>query len=472
MDLGQNESGDKSPVKKGSGARSAAEWISVESEIIIEPGGKKETFFEISVPPNAEGSYFAYLVIQYVPARPEAKMATVVRPSATIEIAVYTRSSSPLHIEIKNLYLGPSKSGHPSELIFHAVNTGTWKCSIEGDILLYKDQKYYPIRIPIAYRADEKPVQIYPGSKVVFRCPLDEMPSAGDYNVTVRLLLNNKYKTVSQLKLKVPSSRTSKNIKGKMLSQAESDLDINIRPHLIEVTIVPGAIRTIPIVIQNRDKRPGHLVANISEVKMETNGQLTFPEKSENNFDWFRLDQDSFDILPHRTSVLKTIIEVPKDVQKIKSMTMAIRINISGPSLDNKWNSTSEFGVLLIANDPKATPAVLEISKFYLVRPSAKKNPSTALICLTNSGEKVTRFEGKIYLERANGQAIASMTIGLKREEVLLPGATREFRMVLPPIDEGEFSVRADFNTVGKKQQKVTKEERFISVAKFPKGLK
>ena len=81
MDVGQRKGGVKYPVEAGRGARSAARWITIASEVVVPPKGRQEVPFTISVPPNAQGAYFAYVIVQEVPKRPEFKIVTTVLPT-------------------------------------------------------------------------------------------------------------------------------------------------------------------------------------------------------------------------------------------------------------------------------------------------------------------------------------------------------------------------------------------------------
>lgn len=474
MDLGQSELGVTTPVEIGRGARSAANMITVESDVMMQPDEKRAVPVTVSVPANAHGAYFAYLIVQYQPERPQARIGASVRPSAVLMVTVLTRSRAPLHVDVQNLSIVPGTAGRMPELRIQIANTGTWKSTVEGDILMYREGSSFPVRVPFIFGGSEKPIEIYPGCEVNLPCTVNEVLRPGHYRVSTRLILNGKYQSVSHLDLQIPESLYGGTVTGRMISKSESDLDVLVMPSMAELTILPGARRTVPIRIQNRDQRAIRVQARIAEAKMETNGQLTFSEGSTSNNDWISISPLTLELDQRRTGVVKAQITVPSDASEIGALLYAVRINISGPSADDEWNSASEHGVLLVASEPRALSGKLEVSKLELIRSAVNANPSTAVVHLENVGGKVSRYRGEIVLERKSGQSIANMQIGgggIGQEEIILPGAQRVYRMVLPPLDEGDFRVRTEFTTLGKTQDRISKEETFKSVAEIPEGL-
>lgn len=472
MDLAQSKSGAKSAVELGRGVRSAAPWIAISPEVVVPPNARHVVPFTVNVPPNAEGAYFAYVIIQLVPERSEAWMATVIQPAVAVEITVKTRSRAPLHVDVTDLSLGRSEVSGRWEMAVRAKNTGKWKVSVEGDILLYAAKGTFPVRVPLPYKQSGKAFEIYPGSEVVLNCPLAEVPPAGRYKVNARLLLNRKYQSMSHLDLEIPKSLVGKRVAANLLSKSEFDFDLSVEPNLIEVSISPGATRTVPIRIRNRDERPAYVKATVTDARMEPNGLLTFPAGLPQTAGWVTLSPDSMEVRPRRTSVFKTQIKVPRDTSGFGTIVRAIHINVSGPPTGGEWESNAEFGVLLVGTDPKAPPAKLVISKPMLIRTSPEKNPSAVLVTLTNSGGQVVRVAGKIVLERATGQKIATMQIGDPVEEIILPGNYREFRMPLPPVDAGKFRVRAELASTGRERLKAESEAMFTSTTAIPTGLR
>lgn len=471
MDLGQSETGAKVPVKVGMGARSAARWISIESEVVIQPNSRRVIPFTVSPPPNAKGAYFTYLVVQHVPDYREARMSVGVRPSALVEVCVMTRSRAPLHLDVTDLSVESGSFDSPSAVVLGAVNTGVWKVAVEGDVLLYGAKGTFPIRVGVAYGHGGKPIEIYPGLEVELLCPFAQTLPPGTYKAVTRLLLNGRYQSRGKFDLTVPHLLASTAISGKLLKKSEFDLALWVEPELVEVTLPPGATRTVPIRIQNQDEREAQISLAVCDVHIEKNGFLTYQEGGTSEAGWVRLSSESLAVQPRRTYTVLAQVTVPKDRPDTGALLRAVRLTASAPSKDEEWASENEFAILIVAVDPKAPPAELSMKEPKLIRSSPEKNPSVVVLEVRNSGGRVARVYGQIVLGRASGQQIMKMEIGSTGDEIILPGMEREFRMPLGPLDADDFRVRAELRTIGKRRSVVRSEVTFTSTTAIPEGL-
>jgi hypothetical protein len=84
----------------------------------------------------------------------------------------------------------------------------------------------------------------------------------------------------------------------------------------------------------------------------------------------------------------------------------------------------------------------------------------------------VAKASGRIVLERANGQEIAYMDIGMYQPELILPGGEREFRMAIPTLDKGRFRIRAEISPGPGGGEKAIVEEEFETYTEIPEGLR
>jgi hypothetical protein len=471
MDLGQAEAGSTTPVDMGYGTRSAGKWITIASEVEVPPMGRKEVPFAVTVPPNANGAYYAYLIVQVMPDLPEGKMVTEILPSVAVEVEVKTRSRSPLHVDVTDLAVAPGGEGSEGELILTIANTGNWKASVEGDVLLYGAKGTFPHRVSLPYGRGGRTTEIYPGMEVTLHCPLPDLPAAGTYRAVGRLLLNSEWQSRAEFEVEVPKTLAKGSRKGRLLSKSEYDLDLWVEPDLIEVTVPPGASRTIPIRLQNRDEREAEIRLGVSGVRVEKSGLLTYAEGAASEAGWISVSPETVVVAAKRTSTVRAQVTVPEGRPETGMLMGAVRLSASAQSREREWQSGNEFGVLVVAVDPKAPPAELAMGDIRLIRSSPEKNPATAVVTVKNRGGRVAEVFGTIALERATGHSIATMNIGRDQREVIVPGGEREFRMPLGALDAGKFRVVAELTTAGEKKSSARAETTFKSVSIPPTGL-
>jgi len=466
-DIDQREEGSKFPVEMGQGARSAARWIAVPSEVIVLPDSRQQVPITISVPPNATGAYFAYVIIQVAPDQPQASMVTAVLPSVAVEVAIKTRSRSALHVDVTGLSIAPGTMGGPEELILRVANSGTWEATVEGDVLLYGDRAF-PIRVPIPYGRGGNPIEIYPGLDFTIACPVDRPPPAGTYKAVSRLLLNGRWQSRSEFQLRVPAGLGGTSHSAELVQKSEYDLNLAVEPEMVEVTVPPGAHRTVPVRIRNLDEREADVRLDVSDVQVEKSGLYTFSESSVDTSDWISVSPESLRIGTRRTSTVRAQVKVPKNRPEEGALVRALRLQATAQSKEEEWRSGNEFGVLIVAVDPKAPPARLMVGKPKLIRVSPDKNPTTAVVTVKNEGGRVARVSGQILLERTNGQRVRTLEVGRRREEIILPGSEREFRLAIGPLDEGAFQVTAELGLAGYAGSTESAEVTFESTTTTP----
>lgn len=464
QDLKQDENGSKIIAPIGQGARSASRWIKIERSVNLPPNGKKTIPFSINVPPTASGAYYSYIVVKLIPPKGKAQFQTVIQPSVAVEVEVKVRSSAPLHMDVKNLYL----ESQNRFLVLELHNTGKWKTSVEGDVLLYRKSSLSPIRVEIPFRTGGVPFEIYPGMTVKVICPIDRAVRPGTYRAIARLLLNGKWKSNSEFELYVPGEKSAA-LKSKKLRNVEFDLDISVEPRIIELSLPYRGSRTIPVRVTNHDKRKAEIRATISNVKLEKSGFLTYL-KTPVKGDWISLSTDKVILEPNRTHTFLVRVTTPPGYEKDSFAVAAVRIRAKALSKSGKWLSENDFGVLLSVNDPRVPPADIRVLKPRLIRPAPEKNPTTAVVKVKNTGKRIAKIHGKILLERADGSVISTMYIGKTEDEIILPGNIREFRMPIIPLDAGKFRVKAVIY-LGESTTPVVSSVSFRSKSSVPEGL-
>jgi hypothetical protein len=475
-DLGQTNAGGRSPVAMGQGARSCAAWVSVTDSVQLQPNGRQNVSFTVGVPAGARGSYHAFIVVELSPEMPRARFAALVKPSVAIQLDVVVPGPAPLHVDARELRLQPAAALGPADLLLTAANTGVWKSSVEGDVVLYPERGGFPIRTAIPYTRAGKPQELYPGCQLDFRCPLPSPLPPGRCRAIVRLLLNGQIRARNQFDLQVPAQPSEAGAAGKLLDKSELDLLLSIKPEVIEVTTPPGAHRTLPIRIRNESDREARISVDVAKVRVESNGMLTYEEfAAESDGGWVTVSPDSLTVAPRRSAVVRAQAVRPRENRGQAVLVRAVRIRAEAdptPGHDD-WSSGAEYGVLIIAQDPNAAPASLEELSFDLIRTTPQSNPSAAVLRVVNSGGKLARAGGEMVLERESGAKIASLAIGAAAQRVLiLPGDEREFRMALPPLDFGGFRVRAEVNPGHRAGQGVQAVETFKVTTRIPEGLR
>jgi hypothetical protein len=466
-DLGQHESGAISPVPRGRGARSCADWIDVPEEVQIPAGASRRIEVVMVCPASAGGSYYAVLEVSEAPAGPENRnMAISVRPKVGVPLEVVIPKVAAAHLEPRDLAYRRGSGGASSALFLKVENTGVWKQQVEGDILVYDDHGQFPIQASVPYKMGGNPYAVYPGMTLKLACPLPRRLKPGTHRVSVRLRLTEKIQARKEFTLEVPGQISAgSTVSARGGEKSELDVDLVVKPQLIEVVIPPGGQRTLAIKVRNNeDSREARVVTQVNQAHMETSGMLTYPEfDQEQAHDWLTVSPDSFQLAPKRATTVRLKAVIPKTDTPPMPLMGVVKLQAEAPSTEfhDDWSSGGEFPVIIVVHEPRAAPADLEIVDFRVMRPSPGRNPTAAVLRVKNNGVKVARVYGLMALERSSGQEIVLRDIGSSQPELILADSEREFRLPLGPLDRGGFRVKAEISILGSRGTTQSKEITF-----------
>jgi len=474
LDCDQNESGLILSVPVGLGARSCAEWITVQPRIKIEQGASERIEISISCPLGARGAYYAIINVAVAQAERTQGIGVSVTPTLGVNLEVLVPGPAITHLETKEILYQPGSVDTSPALTLKVENTGELKNTVEGDVLIYDIPNQFPVKTFIPYQSNGKPYAIYPGMTLSLQCLLPRQLKPGKHRVSTRLRLTPTVAAYKDFELVVPGKVSGQqSITAKAGKKVELDVDLVIEPDIFEVTIPPGGFRTLPIRVRNNDSRDAHVRVQLTQAVMEPSGMLTFPDAaSDESFSWLSVSEK--DIQPNRQKAIQVKASIPRENPPEFPLMGVVRLQAEAAATEyhDDWASGGEFATLVVVMDPKTPPANLEIAEFDLVRPAPDKNPAAAVIQVKNTGGKVAKIRGRLLLERKSGVEILHMDIGDLRSELILPGSIREFRLPLGALDEGDFRVRAEFTTLGKDAAKVKEEKIFTSLSEIPEGLR
>ena len=473
-DSTQDSQGNVLAVPVGQGTRSFAPWISIPEEVTIDPNGREEVPFTIRCPASARGDYFASIAIKLLqPPSPQAGMFIGFEPAISVSVSLRVPSVAPLHIDVTDLSLEPGKAGRMPAAVITAENTGVWKSTVEGDVLFYGAPGSWPIRASIPSKQDGNPAEIYPGMSVDFRCNLTHALPPGEYTALVRVLMAGNNQARNRFKLVVPEDGGDR-LAGGLLEKSEFDVNLLVEPAFVELDTPPGAHRTVPVKLHNQGDREVDISIDITDVKIETDGMLTFLEGGETNTEsWVSASPEHLRLSPQRREVVRVEVNVPRQGSERTTLLKAVRIQASSvvrESTDD-WSSAGVYSTLIVAEDPKAPPPALETAGFDVIRAATDMNPTAVVWRVKNAGSKVARAFGKIQISRGNGQEIGNMDLGGTESELILPGMEREFRMPIPTLDKGDFKIVADLTPGDKGGQPAHAETNFTTNTAIPEGL-
>ena len=458
------------PADVGKGIRSCARWIKMEKQVRVKPNSSLRVPFIIRCPPRASGEYFAFITVRVIPRGGEAKIAATIQPAVNVKVeAVVVNRPTKLGLEVGDLQIENSTSSEEGKVLLTVRSTGEIKTPLEGDILLSSAKNSFPLRIPIPHKRSGEPIVIYPGACIKISCSLPYSLPPGNYSAKVRGILLGNRKLYARFDFNIGER---KNIIAKPLWKREFKINLQVRPEMVELILPPGAVRTVPIQILNREDKKVYVTAEVKRVRIEPNGLFTYAN-IEGEHSWVKLFRKNIVLDAHRFTILRAQIKAPKsgDVSPTQVCAVHLQAHLEEEMQHKNDISIGEYGVLIIAKYPKVPPANLQSSTLQLIRTSPEKNPSAALLRIKNTGGDIAKVSGEIILMKQNRQRLAGIAFGKVTKEIILPGAEREIRFTIPPLDKGEYLVLAKID-FAEGVEPFQLRESFVVETEIPEGLK
>jgi hypothetical protein len=468
-DLIQDENGVKSSVERGLGVRSAAGWIDVPSELTVNGGERVDVPVVLTCPGDAFGAYSALILVKLRPEASEGTMVAQLIPAISVEFLVRVRSEGTLRLEVEGVDYRAT-GGSPS-LSIAVRNTGVWRTDVTGDILLYPESGGFPERARVPLRSNGRPISLYPGMLVRLECDLSRRLPSGAYAALARLDLGGGRESRARFSMEVGGGISE----GEGERNAELGTDLWLDETLFELTLPPGAVRSVPVRVQNLGDYAIALEATLEDARLEEDGSWTFGQ-SDTPVAGLTIDVSptSLTVEPKRTGQFRASVKLDKSGPLESAVVKAVRLqggNVGGSAGDG-WETIYDTGALLVVTPAGSGDAAIEITSLRLVRTSPDRNPGSAVLSLENSGGATGSVKGTMILRRTSGQIIATMTMGADNWEPVMPRGRREFRMPLPIVDQGEFVVEAELVQKGSSLGALRADAIFTSTEAIPEGLR
>jgi len=309
---------------------------------------------------------------------------------------------------------------------------------------------------------------------VAVRCPSDARGAYYALIEVMRGLLVGDRRLQSEFEVRIPADLTEA-VVGRHIGDEAFRLALEVEPTQMDLTLPPGARRTVAVRVRNPGQREVHITARPALVRSEPDGLLTYAAKWEPGREhWVVVRRGEFTLGPGRSTTVPAQVVIPRDRPERGTVACALLLKaraVTGADEDEAA-SVGEYPVLIFARDPKAPPARLESLGMQLVRASPESNPRSAVLRVRNVGGRVGQISGRMVLHAATAGELASLAIGQDLGEMILPGAEREFRLPLPFLDKGDYTVRARVSAGRAGEGVLEQAEPFTVSLAVPEGIR
>lgn len=464
-DLTQSLNGQKEQVDRGGGARSASDWIEVESQVTVSGKETREVSVSITVPSNAYGAYSAFIAVNMQTPRPDARVAAAIIPGAAVEVLVRVLSSGPLEVGVERI----EYSSASDQLLVDIRNTGVWVSEVRGDVLFYPEAGGFPRRVELPNRRGGHPYEIYPEEMMRLQVAAEGVPP-GTWRVVTRLDLGQRRESRSEFTLAIGgSARVTSSTDSKM--EVATDLWIDQQPQ--EITVPPGGQRSVAVRLSNLGEETLTLKVGVGDARLESDGRWTYAT-SEIPVAGLTVEvtPDTVVIEPKSSAAVRASVRLAENSVLSEPVTKAVRFVGLTSREAGDFTTVYDAAAIIIVEATNRGGASLKIEDLELLRVHPQSNPGSAILTVANTGEGIGEIKGYVRLRADPGDVLAEMAIGRSNWQRIMPGGQRKFRMPLPLVDSGVFVVEVELEQKSAPGELLTADASFTSTSDIPEGLR
>ncbi len=318
LDFKVSEFGELSFGEEHKHARSAVDWISFSnSDIVLEPGDSKEIKFKVSAPVNADGDYWAAVMIELGNSqKPENGVQIKLRTASGVFIHVarrnYLERGSVIDANIvvpefdtsdkpakKNMVVSASEEAKKKQVFkveAKLKNDGLVAFLARGKAYLYSDGWHRIATIPL----HSSRRRVLPGDSRWFTGVMDQPLPAGQYKLRTFFASDSKYRRKMTRDMEFLISEDLAEVWAKNFISKDTQM-LKVKPEQIELKLNPGRLTATRF-----------QVANQSLATIVTNCRI---EGEEPHNDWLELKTADFTLAPNTQRSTTCLVKIPSEAQ-------------------------------------------------------------------------------------------------------------------------------------------------------------
>jgi TolA-binding protein len=228
------------------------------------------------------------------------------------------------------------------------------------------------------------------------------------------------------------------------LSFAQGAISLNVWPPKIDLNVSPGESRTGIININNRGNERVQVYCYITDVSMDKQGTLRFPEGGSlpnSCEEWMLINPENFFLSQGSSQQARYTLKVPE----VASGTYLASIFFhTKPKPDTKGTGNAlavRVGTLFIINVTGTGFKEGTLTSLSLNN-TGKANTAQVELGFINKGNILLRPQGTVEIKAENGWTVEKLNFN-ETEQAVLPNSERVFRVPLANIKPGNYNLTA-----------------------------
>jgi hypothetical protein len=254
-------------------------------------------------------------------------------------------------------------------------------------------------------------------------------------------------------------------------SLGQGAISLNVWPPKIELTVMPGETRTGIINVDNRGSAVANLVAYITDVGMERNGNIAFPEGGSLPYScepWLLVNPEQFRLAQGSGQQVRYTLKVPRDASGTYLACVFIQTRPEDRPFATGSAISARLGSMLIVNVTGTGTKAAELFSMGTQRSKDGKQTQVEL-GIRNKGNVLLRPTGTIEIKSEAGWTVDKVDFNQDKQAVL-PLSERLYPIAISPnVEPGAYRLIATIDYGGR--ELLAGEAKINMVAATPPAM-
>lgn len=233
---------------------------------------------------------------------------------------------------------------------------------------------------------------------------------------------------------------------------AQGPISLNVWPPKIELSAVPGETKTGVINVDNKGSAVANIVAYITDIGMDQNGDLSFPEGGTLSFScepWLLINPEQFTLSQGSSQQVRYTLKVPQDASGTYLAHIFFQTRPDFRMQSTGSAISARLGTLIILNVTGTGSRAAEI--FTLGTRQGREGKQAQLeIGIRNKGNIMLRPTGTVEIKSEAGFTVEKVEFNQDKQAVL-PYSERRYPVAISSnLDPGSYRLIATVDYGGR----------------------
>lgn len=235
-------------------------------------------------------------------------------------------------------------------------------------------------------------------------------------------------------------------------SRGQGAISLNVWPPKIELTVMPGETRTGIINVDNKGNAVANIIAYITDVGMERNGNVTFPEGGSLPHScepWLLVNPEQFRLSQGASQQVRYTLKVPNDAAGTYLACVFVQTKPEDRPFATGSAISARVGSMIIVNVTGTGIKTAELFSLGTQRSTDGKQTQVEL-GIRNKGNVLLRPTGTIEIKSEAGWIVDKVNFNEDKQAVL-PYSERLYPIAISPnVEPGAYRLIATIDYGGR----------------------